>query len=69
VWVFFFIMEFGVSEFPVGVFDILCKFSQFSIALGAVVVLWFSGGGCYVGGKREHIHNIEAEAPATVCIH
>jgi hypothetical protein len=50
---FFLILEFGVSQFSIGVFDFLCKFSQFSMALGAVVVvLWSSGGGCNAGRGR-----------------
>jgi hypothetical protein len=41
----FLILESGVWEFLLGVFDVLCKRSQFSMAFGAmVVVLWSSGG-------------------------
>jgi hypothetical protein len=46
-------LDFGVSGFRINFFDILCTFSQISITLsGVVVVLWSSGGGCYVACGR-----------------
>jgi hypothetical protein len=48
-----FFLEFRVSGFRINFFDILCTFSQISIALvGLVVVVWSSGGGCYVACGR-----------------
>jgi hypothetical protein len=48
-----FFLEFRVSGFRINFFNILCTFSEISIALGGVVVvLWSSGGGCYVACRR-----------------